>query len=174
MMTMTNNGASLMRRTGTFLLSFAATIAPIISGAQASSFVMPGPAAKATPSMIFVGSPQPDAASRQTRATTAPDISVPPASAATAPDIQTRSIVVMGAPAVTDEKVAAIPEKRSGPPGAGPLVIRAGIVGGASSSNPAPAVSAASAAAPQEAQTPLPPDGEQGPRNLREAVEAAR
>lgn len=161
-----------MRRTGTFLLSFAATIAPIISGAQASSFVTPGLAAKTTPSMIFVGSPQPDAASRQTRATTAPDISVAPASAATAPDIQTRSIVVMGAPAVTNEKVAAIPEKRGGPPGAGPLVIRAGIVGGASSSNPAPTASSASAptAEPQTAQAPLPSDGE--PKTLRDAVNA--
>lgn len=163
-----------MRRTGTFLLSFAATIAPMISGAQASSFIVPQQTAAKTPSVIFVGSPQPDAASRQTRAATAPDVSVAPAGAVSAIDVRNPSVLVMGAPEVTDEKVAAIPEKRRGPPGTGPLVIRAGIPGGASSSNPAPAVSAASAAAPQEAQTPLPPNGEQGPRNLREAVEAAR
>ncbi|KQZ12823.1 hypothetical protein ASD44_01135 [Mesorhizobium sp. Root554] len=165
-----------MRRTGTVLLSFAATIAPTIFGAQASSFVTPGPGAEATPSIVAIGGPPPSPAGRQTPAAPAPDISVAPARAATAPDIQTRSVVVMGAPEVTDEKVAAIPDKRGGPPGAGPLVIRAGIVGGASSSNPAAAMSSASApaTAPQEDKTPLPPNGEQGPKNLREAVEATR
>lgn len=161
-----------MRRTGTVLLSFAATIAPMISGAQDSSFIVPQQTAAKTPSVIFVGSPPP--AGPQTRAAAAPDVSVAPADAVSAIDVRNPSVLVMGAPEVTDEKVAAIPEKRRGPPGTGPLVIRAGIPGGASSSNPAPAVSAASAAPPQEAQTPLPPNGEQGPKNLREAVEAAR
>jgi hypothetical protein len=68
----------------------------------------------------------------------------------------TPSIVTLGEPLpeVTDEKVAAIPQKPRRNPTLGPLVIRGGVVGGSfapASSTPSPAIATGTPSAPNKA-----------------------
>lgn len=117
------------------------TLATLSSGAQASSLVFPG-APVATPSIL----------------------------ALKADDTQARdvvSVVALGEPDVTDEKVAAIPNAPEARHGfmQGPMIIRGGVVGGdfstptqgkapaaAATPAPTPAKATASAAPPPVAQ----------------------
>lgn len=112
--------------------------------ARASSFAYPTPPANA-PSIIRTGAAEAsEAAALETRP------AVPTANSA--------SVVTLGEPAVTDEKVAAIPgqpEAMHGP-AQNPMIIRGGVVGGAfDTTAPAkPAVATASKPATQPAATP--------------------
>jgi hypothetical protein len=114
----------VMRLLGAFGISLLA----MHSAAQASSIVVVGPSTS-TPSVIHLNAIEPAELS-----------------AALTP-----SVIALGdpMPAVTDEKVAAIPEK-SGHQQA-PMIIRAGIVGGAFST---PAATAAAKPATPAASTP--------------------
>ncbi len=161
-----------MRRAAIFPLSFAAALAAPVAGAQASSFVAPEQASGGTSSIVVAGSAKAGPANPQSPTLSVPDVLA--ADRKIEPGLSSPSVLVLGAPAVTDEKVSAIPDKRNGPRGVGPMVIRGGIVGGASAANPAAVAAPAAAAAPQAAQAPLPPNGEQEPKTLREAVDAAR
>lgn len=102
------------------------SLAAMDGGAQASSILVLG-ASTTTPSVIKLGAPE-------------------PMKIASAP-----SIVALGeaVPDVTNEKVAAIPEK---PHMQSPMIIRGGIVGGAFAT-PAAAPAKATAAAPAAEET---------------------
>jgi hypothetical protein len=104
------------------------TLAAMTGGAQASSILVLG-ASTSTPSVVRLGSPEPVKIAAST----------------------TPSIVALGDPLpdVTDEKVAAIPEKPKHKSGSmqPPMIIRGGVVGGAFASPAAPA-KAETAAAP--------------------------
>lgn len=104
-------------------------LAVVTGGAQASSLVFPG-ASSATPSIIKLGAPKASDA---------------------------KSVVAVGdaQPGVTDEKVAAIPDKPEARHGfePSPMVIRGGVAGPAFSA-PAPTAEPAAAAAPATGTEP--------------------
>ncbi len=112
--------------------------------AHASSFAHPTPPVNA-PSIIKTGAAEAsEAAALETR----------PAK----PGVNSASVVTLGEPAVTDEKVAAIPGEPEAPhaPAQNPMIIRGGVVGGAfDTTAPAkPAVATASKPATQPAAAP--------------------
>lgn len=103
-------------------LSF--SLAAMTGGAQASSILVLG-ASTSTPSVVRLGSPEPVKVAAST----------------------TPSIVALGEPEpdVTYEKVAAIPGEHKSGSMEPPMVIRGGVVGGASALPAAPAKAATSA-----------------------------
>lgn len=90
----------------------------MVSGAQASSILALGDKPSGNPSVVVLGEAQANDPSVVTLGEPAPQTASP-------------SVVVLGEPAVSDDKVAAIPAAGS-PHAGGVLVIRAGVVGGAS------------------------------------------
>lgn len=91
----------------------------MVSGAQASSILALGDKPSGNPSVVVLGEAQANDPSVVTLGEPAPQTTASP------------SVVVLGEPAVSDDKVAAIPAAGS-PHAGGVLVIRAGVVGGAS------------------------------------------
>jgi hypothetical protein len=106
-----------------FILSFAA----LCGSAQASSLVVLGETPSPAPSIVTLGQPEPAATIQPADRRTA---STQDAGASGTP-----SIVALGEPAISDDKVAAIPATSGSR--FSPMVIRAGIVGGGSAEGPA-------------------------------------
>jgi hypothetical protein len=105
--------------------------------AEASSVITLG-AAGSTPSVVRVGA-------------------LDPAKGASTP-----SVIALGEPAVTDEKVAAIPEKSAHGRTPTPMIIRGGVVGGAFATPAATAAAkptAPAATAPANDAAATPPNG---------------
>lgn len=120
-----------MRGITAVVLTFA-VVAGTVLPAGASSIVVLGAAQTFDPSVVTLGTAQAD------------DLSVVKAVQAEPEASGSPSVVVLGEPAVSNDKVAAIPSSHA--PRGAPMVIRAGIVGGASVA-PAPATASASKAA---------------------------
>ena len=120
-----------MRSITAVVLTFA-VVAGTVLPAGASSIVVLGAAQAADPSVVTLGTAQ------------AADPSVAKAVQAEPEASGSPSVVMLGEPAVSNDKVAAIPSSHA--PRGAPMVIRAGIVGGASVA-PAPATASTSKAA---------------------------
>ena len=120
-----------MRGITAVVLTFA-VVAGTVLPAGASSIVVLGAAQAFDPSVVTLGTAQ------------AADPSVVKAVQAEPEAGGSPSVVMLGEPAVSNDKVAAIPSSHA--PRGAPMVIRAGIVGGASVA-PAPATASASKAA---------------------------
>jgi hypothetical protein len=116
-----------MRGITAVVLTFA-VVAGTVLPAGASSIVVLGAAQAADPSVVTLGTAQAD------------DPSVVKAVQAEPEAGDSPSVVTLGEPAVSNDKVAAIPSSHA--PRGAPMVIRAGIVGGASVA-PAPATATA-------------------------------
>ncbi|CAN7409969.1 hypothetical protein [Mesorhizobium sp. LjNodule214] len=112
------------------------SLAAMAGGAQASSILVLG-ASTTTPSVVKLGAPE-------------------PMKIASAP-----SIVALGeaVPDVTDEKVAAIPDKPEQKHMQSPMIIRGGIVGGAFATPAAAPAKATAAAEPAAGDTTAAADG---------------
>ena len=120
-----------MRGITAVVLTFA-VVAGTVLPAGASSIVVLGAAQTFDPSVVTLGTAQAD------------DLSVVKAVQAEPEASGNPSVVTLGDPAVSNDKVAAIPSSHA--PRGAPMVIRAGVVGGASVA-PAPATASASKAA---------------------------
>ena len=120
-----------MRGITAVVLTFA-VVAGTVLPAGASSIVVLGAAQAFDPSVVTLGTAQ------------AADPSVVKAVQAEPEAGGSPSVVMLGEPAVSNDKVAAIPSSHA--PRGAPMVIRAGIVGGASVA-PAPATASTSKAA---------------------------
>jgi len=106
-----------MRGITAVVLTFA-VVAGTVLPAGASSIVVLGATQAADPSVVTLGTAQADAPSIVKAVQAEPEAGGSP------------SVVMLGEPAVSNDKVAAIPSSHA--PRGAPMVIRAGIVGGAS------------------------------------------
>ena len=120
-----------MRSITAVVLTFA-VVAGTVLPAGASSIVVLGAAQAFDPSVVTLGTAQADDPSVVKAVQAEPEAGGSP------------SVVTLGEPAVSNDKVAAIPSSHA--PRGAPMVIRAGIVGGASVA-PAPATANTSKAA---------------------------
>lgn len=132
----------------------------LVSGADASSIVVLGAQKTADPSIVRLGDAGKTTPSIMTVGATEPGTTASP------------SLVVLGAPAVNAETVAAIPTDRRQRRAGAVLVIRAGVVGGSSAAPVAVAASAPTPAVKPAGAADGADDGGKAP-TLRDAMTSA-